>query len=213
VEAVLFGKLLDVIATVLTAVTVFHGYNLLVPDAVTVPYPTLAGALTGVASLVPVVGMKVVYAPLTVGTAIPVLMGGNPVLLVFGLAFLVATVVVVDTIPDVVLRPLLSGETTHVALLMLAYTLGPFGGSTACSSRRSSSSSRWRSPTPPSRDCSARVNRRRRTTTASTATSCVLTSSDLVERAQPRVARPRQLPAEPRLVPPERREHALCGPH
>jgi len=38
---------------------------------------------------------------------------------------LVVTVVVVDTIPDIVLRPILSGETTHVGLLMLAYTLGP----------------------------------------------------------------------------------------
>jgi len=39
--------------------------------------------------------------------------------------FLVVAVVVVDTIPDLLLRPLLSGKTTHVGLLILAYTLGP----------------------------------------------------------------------------------------
>ena len=128
-EAVLFGNLLNVIATALIAITVYHGYNFLVPEPAMVPYPTLAGALTGLASLVPVVGMKIVYLPLTAIAALPILIGGNTALLVYILIFLVVVVVVVvvvvDTIPDIVLRPILSGETTHVGLLMLAYTLGP----------------------------------------------------------------------------------------
>ena len=121
----LFGNLLNVIATALIAITVYHGYNAAVPAQVAVPYPTLAGALTGVASLIPVVGMKVVYLPLAVITALPALMSGDQTLLVYVGLFLVVVVVVVDTIPDIVLRPLLSGKTTHVGLLMLAYTLGP----------------------------------------------------------------------------------------
>jgi len=44
---------------------------------------------------------------------------------VYILGFLIVAVIVVDTIPDILLRPILSGETTHVGLLMLAYTLGP----------------------------------------------------------------------------------------
>ena len=39
--------------------------------------------------------------------------------------FLLLAIVVVDTIPDIVLRPYLSGDTTHVGLLMLAYIFGP----------------------------------------------------------------------------------------
>jgi predicted PurR-regulated permease PerM len=124
-EAVLFGNLLNVIATSLIAITVYHGYNLVVPQAAMVPYPTLAGALTGLASLVPVVGMKIIYIPLTAIAAVPVLMGGSGNIILYIAGFLVAVVVVVDTIPDLVLRPILSGETTHVGLLMLAYTLGP----------------------------------------------------------------------------------------
>ena len=124
-EAVLFGNLLNVVAISLIAIAAFSGYNALVPAAVEVPYPALAGALTGIASLVPVVGMKVVYLPLTGITALPVVLGGDSSLLVFVLAFLVVAVVVVDTVPDLLLRPLLSGENTHVGLLMLAYTLGP----------------------------------------------------------------------------------------
>jgi predicted PurR-regulated permease PerM len=45
--------------------------------------------------------------------------------LVYVAAFIAVAVVVVDTIPDLVLRPYLSGERTHVGLLMLAYIFGP----------------------------------------------------------------------------------------
>jgi predicted PurR-regulated permease PerM len=124
-EAVLFGNLLNVLAISLIAIAAFTGYNAVVPVAVEVPYPTLAGALTGIASLIPVVGMKVIYLPLTGIAALPVVLDGQSSLLVYVLGFLLVAVVVVDTIPDLLLRPLLSGENTHVGLLMLAYTLGP----------------------------------------------------------------------------------------
>ena len=124
-EAVLFGNLLNVLAISLIAIAAFSGYNAIAPAGAEVPYPALAGVLTGAASLIPVVGMKVVYLPLTGITALPLVLGGDSSLLVYVLGFLVVAVVVVDTIPDLVLRPILSGKNTHVGLLMLAYTLGP----------------------------------------------------------------------------------------
>ena len=124
-EAVLFGNLLNVIATAIIAIAAFRGYNAMAPPIVEVPYPTLAGALTGIASLVPVVGMKIVYLPLSVIAALPSLLANDPSGLVYVGGFLVVAIVIVDTIPDLILRPLLSGKTTHVGLLMLAYTLGP----------------------------------------------------------------------------------------
>ena len=124
-EAVLYGNLLNVIAISIIAIATYTGYNVIAPEAVTVPYPTLAGALTGIASLIPVIGMKIVYLPLTAATAVPAIMGNDTGLLVYVAAFLLVAVVVVDTIPDIVLRPYFSGKTTHVGLLMLAYILGP----------------------------------------------------------------------------------------
>ncbi|MFC7070947.1 AI-2E family transporter [Halobaculum lipolyticum] len=124
-ESVLFGNLLNVVAISLIAIGTFSAYNAVVPAAVRVPYPALAGALTGIASLVPVVGMKVVYVPLTVATALPVVLAGSIPQLGYVVGFFLVAVVVVDTIPDLVLRPLLSGDETHVGLLMLAYTIGP----------------------------------------------------------------------------------------
>ncbi|MEF8852109.1 MAG: AI-2E family transporter [Haloarculaceae archaeon] len=124
-ESVLFGNMLNVIVTSLIAIAVYSGYNSYVPVGAQVPYPALAGALTGVASLIPVVGMKIVYVPLTGAAAASVAMGGDTSLLAYVGGFFVLVFVVVDTVPDLVLRPIFSGETTHVGLLMLAYTLGP----------------------------------------------------------------------------------------
>ncbi len=125
-ESVLFGNLLNVIAISLIAIAAFTAYNAFVPAPAEVPYPTLAGTLTGIASLIPVVGMKIVYLPLTGIAALPMVLGSaDQSLLAYVAGFLVVAVVVVDTIPDIVLRPILSGENTHVGLLMLAYTLGP----------------------------------------------------------------------------------------
>ena len=124
-EAVLYGNLLNVIAISLIAVATFTGYNLAVPAGAEVPYPALAGALTGVASLIPVIGMKIVYVPVAAATATPMVMANELDLLVYVAGFLAVSIVVVDTIPDIVLRPYFSGKTTHVGLLMLAYIFGP----------------------------------------------------------------------------------------
>jgi len=124
-EAVLFGNLLNVIATSLIATGVYISYNLVAPAAVEVPYPTLAGVLTGLASLIPVVGIKIVYVPLAGVAAISAVVAGDTSLLVYVVGFLAVAIIVVDTIPDLVLRPFLSGENTRVGLLMLAYVLGP----------------------------------------------------------------------------------------
>ena len=124
-EAVLFGNLLNVIIISLVGAIVFMGYNVVAPTAVEVPYPVLSGALTGIASLIPVIGMKIVYIPLAIAAAVPVVLEGQPALLAYLGGFLLLAIVVVDTIPDIVLRPYLSGDQTHVGLLMLAYIFGP----------------------------------------------------------------------------------------
>ncbi len=124
-EAVLFGNLLNVIVISILAIAVFLGYNAVTPSGAEVPYPALAGALTGVASLIPVVGMKIVYFPLAGFAAVPIVLDGTLELLAYIVGFLVLAVVIVDTIPDLVLRPYLSGKRTHVGLLMLAYIFGP----------------------------------------------------------------------------------------
>jgi predicted PurR-regulated permease PerM len=124
-EAVLYGNLLNVIAISIIAVVTYTAYNVVAPAPVEVPYPALAGALTGIASLIPVIGMKIVYIPLAAVASVPTVLGSDLAPLVYVAGFLVVAAVVVDTIPDIVLRPYFSGKTTHVGLLMLAYIFGP----------------------------------------------------------------------------------------
>ena len=116
-ETVLRGNLLNVIVTAFIAIAVLQGYNAVAPAAAEVPYPTLAGALTGVASLIPVIGMKIIHLPLAGIAAVPIALGTGQSLFAYIVGFLVLSVVVVDAIPDLILRPLLSGDATDVRQL------------------------------------------------------------------------------------------------
>jgi predicted PurR-regulated permease PerM len=69
--------------------------------------------------------MKLVYVPAGLYLLAVTLLTGEAGLLWFPLAFFVLSFVVVDTIPDFVLRPYVSGRSLHVGMLMLAYIFGP----------------------------------------------------------------------------------------
>jgi len=122
-ETVFFNNLAFIVFTAIQASLIYLGFNLIAPSSAVVGTPVLLGALIGIGTLVPIVGMKLVYLPyaaylgvLSVTTQTPL---WHPV------AFLAVSAVVVDTIPDVVIRPYLSGrETIHIGLVMLGYFLG-----------------------------------------------------------------------------------------
>ncbi|MFP8888779.1 AI-2E family transporter [Natrialbaceae archaeon A-CW2] len=121
----LFGNIVNVFITAIVGVITFYTYNAFAPAAVAVPFPALLGALAGLGSLIPVVGIKLVYVPLTVLLAVNAWMTGDLSLLVpVGILFAVSGVVV-DFIPDFFIRAHISGEQTHTGLLLVAYIVGP----------------------------------------------------------------------------------------
>ena len=123
-ETVYFGNILTAFVIGVVAAISYNALDMVAPAAVSVPSPTLLGLLTGLASLIPVVGMKLVYIPL--GVVLGVVAGvTDPALLWFPAVFLLVAFVVVDTIPELVLRPYVSGRDLHTGLVMLAYVLGP----------------------------------------------------------------------------------------
>ena len=124
-SSILFGNILNAFVTGIIGILVFSGYNLVAPDAVNVPFAPLVGALTGAGSLIPVVGMKIVYLPVGAILAVAAVASGQSTAFGFVILFLVLAFVVVDTIPDFLIRPYVSGNRTHVGLLMFAYILGP----------------------------------------------------------------------------------------
>lgn len=124
-SSILFGNILNAFVTGVIGILVFLAYNLFAPEVVNVPFAPLVGALTGAGSLIPVVGMKIVYLPVGAILAVAAVASGQPDAFGFVVLFLVLAFVVVDTIPDFLVRPYVSGNRTHVGLLMFAYILGP----------------------------------------------------------------------------------------
>jgi predicted PurR-regulated permease PerM len=123
-NSIFFGNILNALLTGTIGAASYNMLNLFAPTELVVPYPTLLGLLTGAASLIPIVGMKLVYFPVSaylgLNTAI-----ADPAFLWFPALFFGVSLVIVDTIPDLVLRPYVSGRNLHVGLVMLAYIFGP----------------------------------------------------------------------------------------
>ncbi|MFB6159733.1 MAG: AI-2E family transporter [Haloferacaceae archaeon] len=123
---IFFGNILNAAITGTIGVIAYSTLNAFAPPEIRVPAAALVGLLAGVASLIPVVGMKLVYVPVALYLAVrSALAGFSGPTAGFVLAFVGVSFVVVDTIPDLVLRPYVSGRSLHVGSVMIAYTLGP----------------------------------------------------------------------------------------
>lgn len=123
-QTVFFGNILTALLTGTIGAVVLWLLSMVAPPAVSLPVPILLGLLIGVASLIPIVGMKIILVPLTLYLTV-VAVTTDPRLVWFPVAFFVVTTIFVDIIPDLLLRPYVSGRDLHVGLVMFAYILGP----------------------------------------------------------------------------------------
>jgi predicted PurR-regulated permease PerM len=122
-EKIFAGNILNAVVTGTVGAISYSVLNLVAPDAVAIPYAALVGLLAGFASLIPVVGMKLVYVPVTIYLGSVAYTEGTG----FGFVALFAAVsfVVVDVVPDFFVRPFVTGGSLHTGSLMFAYILGP----------------------------------------------------------------------------------------
>jgi len=120
-SAIFFGSLLNAAITGLIGLFGYTLLSLVSPPGVRFPFPALLGLLTGVASLVPLLGTKLVYVPATVYLVFEGLDGG----LWFAGVFFFISLIAIDTIPDLVLRPYITSRRLHTGLIMFAFILGP----------------------------------------------------------------------------------------
>jgi predicted PurR-regulated permease PerM len=122
---IFFGNILNAVLTGTIGVIAYSLLNTLAPQGVAIPAAALVGLLAGIASLIPVVGMKLVYIPVAAYMGLAAVLGGQQEALWFVAVFAGVSFVIVDTIPDLVLRPYVSGRSLHVGAVMIAYTFGP----------------------------------------------------------------------------------------
>jgi predicted PurR-regulated permease PerM len=104
------------------SIPTYYVLDTIAPPGTGIPYPILLGVLTGIGSLVPVVGMKIVYFPLTAILLGRALITPSP--LWFPVIVFLVMFVIVDTIPDFVVRAFVSSRGLHTGLVMFAYILG-----------------------------------------------------------------------------------------
>jgi predicted PurR-regulated permease PerM len=123
-KTIYFGNILNAFAIAIIAAVSYNVINLFAPASLSIPSPTLLGALTGAGSLIPVVGMKIVYVPVTILLAVEAAVT-DPATLWVALVYGAVSLVVVDTIPDFLLRPYVSGRNLHTGTVMFAYIIGP----------------------------------------------------------------------------------------
>ncbi|MFC7071393.1 AI-2E family transporter [Halobaculum lipolyticum] len=121
-ERVYFGNVATVGVVTAAAVLVYNGYNALAPAAVTLPVPTLLALLTGLATFVPIVVGKLVYVPATAYLLREAAVADAGYLA--PAALLAASFLLLDLLPQTVLRPLLSSRTLHGGLVLFAYVFG-----------------------------------------------------------------------------------------
>lgn len=124
-QIVFFGNILTAIATGVIGALAYSLLDAVAPPELSLPYAVLLGLLTGAASLIPVIGMKLVYVPVTAYLLARVYVDGLADVLWFPLAFFVVSLVIVDSIPDFFLRPYVSGRNVHLGAVMVAYIVGP----------------------------------------------------------------------------------------
>lgn len=79
---IFFGNILNAILTGTIGVIAYSLLNVIAPVGVHIPAPALIGLLAGVASLIPVVGMKLVYVPVAAYMALEATIANPPRVLV-----------------------------------------------------------------------------------------------------------------------------------
>jgi predicted PurR-regulated permease PerM len=123
-ESVFFGNFLFVVVMAVIAAIVYLATSFLAPAGISVPIPLALAALTGVASLIPVVVGKVVYVPLVAYLAFQAFRTGGSNLLFVG-GVLVVYVLVLDLLPQAFIQPYITGQQLNMVVMMFAYILGP----------------------------------------------------------------------------------------
>lgn len=121
----LFGNIVNIFITAIISLVIFYLYNLFAPAGATVPFPALLAALAGIGSLIPVIGIKIVYIPLCLALAVNAWTMSQLELLGPIAVLALISAVVIDFIPDIIVRARVSAEQTHTGLLLVAYIVGP----------------------------------------------------------------------------------------
>ncbi|MBU4406700.1 MAG: AI-2E family transporter, partial [Candidatus Altiarchaeota archaeon] len=123
---VFFGSIITAIVTAVDGMLVYTLLNQIAPPGMRIPYEVLMGILSGMATLIPGIGIKFVWVPLLGYLGLQGYLAGTLASSFwFLLLFFVVVNIIVDFMPDIILRPYVSGKDVHKGMIMLAFIFGP----------------------------------------------------------------------------------------
>ncbi len=123
-SSVYFGYTLTIIVIAITASIIYTGLNLIAPAGLAIPHAILLGIVTGLISVIPLLGRSLLYGLIVLYLAF-LAFQTDVTALWFPVVFYVVMGVVFDTVIRTYVRPSLSGHLFHTGLIMFAYLLGP----------------------------------------------------------------------------------------
>jgi len=122
--SIYFGYTLTIFVVIVLAAVIYTVFNAVAPGDLTIPQAVLLAVITGIFTLIPLLGRSIVYAFIVALLAVQAL-AVDTTLLWVPVAFFAVMVLVFDNVIRTYVRPYLSGKAYHMALVMFAYLLGP----------------------------------------------------------------------------------------
>ena len=122
--SVYFGYTLTIFVVIVLAAVIYTLFNLVAPEPLRIPSAMLLAVVTGVFTLIPLVGRSIVYVLIVALLSVQTL-PDRLALLWVPVVFFVLMVLVFDNVVRTYIRPYLSGKAYHMGLVMAAYLLGP----------------------------------------------------------------------------------------
>ena len=123
-NSVFFGYTLTIFVIMILTAVIYNVFNFFAPGNLLIPATILLAVVTGLFTLVPLVGRSIIY----LGIAAVLALGAiqlNPTLVWYPLLFFVFMALAFDNVVRTYIRPYLSGKMFHLSLVMFAYLLGP----------------------------------------------------------------------------------------
>jgi predicted PurR-regulated permease PerM len=123
-RSVFFGYTLTILAIMVLAGIIYTLLNVIAPPGLAIPQVLLLAIVTGLASVIPLIGRSIVYAAIVVYLAVMAIQTDLTTLW-FPITFYIVMGVFFDNIIRTYVRPSLSGRMFPTGLVLFAYILGP----------------------------------------------------------------------------------------
>jgi predicted PurR-regulated permease PerM len=120
---VFFGTIITIFVVIILSAVVYLALNLVAPPELAIPQPILLAVITGLATLIPMVGRALVY--LAVAGWMGVIIATSAASAIwFPIVFVLVMILVVDSIINYGVQPYFTGKSLHTGLMLFAITLG-----------------------------------------------------------------------------------------